>query len=62
MKVLLTGASGQLGQELAPCLQTLGEVIRVDRAAADDDRQTLHQNPRRKSCRIQQKMNNWQMF
>lgn len=44
MKVLLTGASGQLGQELAPCLQTLGEVVRVDRAAADDDRQTLQQD------------------
>lgn len=44
MRVLLTGASGQLGQELAPRLQTLGEVVRVDRAVGGDDRQTLQQD------------------
>jgi dTDP-4-dehydrorhamnose reductase len=31
MKILLTGASGQLGQELQTCLAGLGEVIAVDR-------------------------------
>ena len=31
MNILLTGASGQLGQELLPQLEQLGEVISVDR-------------------------------
>lgn len=30
MKILLTGAAGQLGQELQPLLQELGDVIAVD--------------------------------
>jgi len=33
MKILLTGASGQLGRELTPALTQLGELIRVDRVA-----------------------------
>lgn len=44
MKILLTGASGQLGQELLPHLKRLGEVIRVDRSAPGDDRETLLQD------------------
>lgn len=44
MRVLLTGAAGQLGQELLPCLQALGEVARVDRAVAEHDRETLRQD------------------
>lgn len=36
MKFLLTGSSGQLGQELLPRLRTLGSVQGVDRAAAED--------------------------
>jgi dTDP-4-dehydrorhamnose reductase len=32
MKILLTGASGQLGRELLPLLTGLGEVTPVDRA------------------------------
>jgi dTDP-4-dehydrorhamnose reductase len=35
MKILLTGASGQLGFELARSLQGLGEVIAVDRSRMD---------------------------
>ncbi len=35
MKILLTGASGQVGHELARSLQGLGEVIAVDRARMD---------------------------
>jgi dTDP-4-dehydrorhamnose reductase len=31
MKILLTGASGQLGQELQSCLADLGEITAVDR-------------------------------
>jgi dTDP-4-dehydrorhamnose reductase len=44
MKILLTGASGQLGQELLPHLQDLGEVVRVDRAVPANDRETLRQD------------------
>lgn len=35
MKILLTGASGQVGYELQRSLQGLGEVIAVDRARMD---------------------------
>ncbi|WP_426103213.1 dTDP-4-dehydrorhamnose reductase [Massilia sp. TSP1-1-2] len=35
MKILLTGASGQVGYELARSLQALGEVVAVDRARMD---------------------------
>jgi dTDP-4-dehydrorhamnose reductase len=35
MKILLTGASGQVGYELKRSLQGLGEVIAVDRAQMD---------------------------
>lgn len=35
MKILLTGASGQVGYELARSLQGLGEVVAVDRARMD---------------------------
>jgi dTDP-4-dehydrorhamnose reductase len=35
MKILLTGASGQVGYELERSLQGLGEVIAVDRAQMD---------------------------
>jgi len=34
MQILLTGAAGQLGQELLPRLQQMGQVIPVDRASA----------------------------
>jgi len=44
MKILLTGASGQLGQELLPHLLNLGEVVRVDRSAPPNDRETLLQD------------------
>ena len=35
MQVLLTGAAGQLGQELLPRLQKLGEVVAITRAECD---------------------------
>jgi dTDP-4-dehydrorhamnose reductase len=35
VKILLTGASGQVGYELERCLQGLGEVVAVDRARMD---------------------------
>jgi len=44
MKILLTGSSGQLGQELLPHLQVLGEVIRVDRAVPAGDHETMQVN------------------
>ena len=44
MKILLCGASGQLGQELAPRLQALGDVTCVDRAAAPGDRSIVKQD------------------
>lgn len=44
MNILLTGASGQLGQELKPRLLTLGEVISVDRAVVAPDHRTLRQD------------------
>lgn len=44
MRILLTGASGQLGQELLPGLHALGEIIKVDRTVAGQDRQTLRQD------------------
>lgn len=44
MKILLSGASGQLGQELLPGLQALGEVTRVDRTIEGRDRQSFEQD------------------
>ena len=44
MNFLLTGASGQLGQELLPRLAALGAVTRVDREAPDGDTRTLRQD------------------
>jgi dTDP-4-dehydrorhamnose reductase len=35
VKILLTGAAGQVGYELERCLQGLGEVVAVDRARMD---------------------------
>ena len=35
MRILLTGANGQLGQELQPLLAELGEVIAADRTIVD---------------------------
>ena len=35
MKILLTGASGQVGYELERCLQGLGQLVTVDRAQMD---------------------------
>lgn len=36
MKILLTGAAGQLGQELQPRLDALGEVLGLDRSPPDE--------------------------
>ena len=44
MNILLTGSSGQLGQELTPRLEKLGSVTRVDHAAPPDDRETVRQD------------------
>lgn len=35
MKILLTGANGQVGYELLRCLQGLGEIVACDRARLD---------------------------
>ncbi|MCB2026981.1 MAG: sugar nucleotide-binding protein, partial [Ottowia sp.] len=35
MKLLVTGATGQVGWELARSLMPLGEVVALDRAACD---------------------------
>lgn len=44
MKILLTGASGQLGQELLPHLRGIGEVLAVDRAVDAVNDRTLRQD------------------
>lgn len=44
MNILLTGASGQLGQELLPRLKPFGQVSCVDRAVADADNETLRED------------------
>ena len=44
MNILLTGASGQLGQELLPQLQQLGEVILVDRDSLPGGQKILQQD------------------
>jgi dTDP-4-dehydrorhamnose reductase len=44
MNILLTGASGQLGQELLPRLQTLGPVSQVDRTVAPGSAETIKQD------------------
>jgi len=44
VNILLTGAAGQLGQELLPRLQSLGKVTQVDRSAAPGAATTLVQN------------------
>jgi dTDP-4-dehydrorhamnose reductase len=44
MNILLTGAAGQLGQELLPRLQMLGKVTQVDRTAAPGSVPALVQN------------------
>jgi dTDP-4-dehydrorhamnose reductase len=44
MNILLTGASGQLGQELLPQLQQLGEVILVDRDTLPGGQRILQQD------------------
>ena len=44
MNIVLTGAAGQLGQELSPRLQKLGAVTRIDREVARGDQQTLRQD------------------
>jgi len=44
MNILLTGASGQLGQELLPQLQQLGSVTLVDRAVGPGSQETIKQD------------------
>lgn len=44
MKILLAGAAGQLGQELLPLLEQLGQVTQVDRTAAPGDAPTWVQD------------------
>ena len=44
MKILLTGAAGQLGRELTPMLAKLGEVVRVDMHAPDGDQDMVLQD------------------
>ena len=44
MKILLAGASGQLGQELAPLLHELGEVVAVDRQAPPGGSASIQQD------------------
>jgi dTDP-4-dehydrorhamnose reductase len=44
MKILLTGASGQLGQELRPQMQQLGCVSQVDQFVEPGNRETLEQD------------------
>lgn len=44
MNILLTGSSGQLGQELLPRLQGLGNVISVDREVSRQTRQQFKQD------------------
>lgn len=44
MKILLSGASGQLGNELLPLLERRGEVIRVDQFAPEDDKRLIRQD------------------
>ena len=43
MNILLTGASGQLGRELAPLLASLGTVVGVDRDDRPGDDSTVQQ-------------------
>jgi len=44
MNILLTGASGQLGQELLPQLQALGPVSQVDRTVVPGSAETIKQD------------------
>lgn len=44
MKILLTGAAGQLGRELTPMLAKLGQVVRVDMHAPDGDQDMVLQD------------------
>lgn len=44
MRILLTGAAGQLGRELVPRLAQYGEVVGVDRAAASTAETALQQD------------------
>ena len=44
MNILLTGASGQLGQELLPRLQKLGPVSQVDRAVVPGSNEIIKQD------------------